>query len=148
MINVTELTDSEIFELDNLIKCEIFKRKQLKIKIRKNELKKIDELNEYGNSLVKFIEKEVNHKVVVRNRKQMLTNERFVLFKHLRSKGMYLKKIGHLFRCDHATVMYGIRQFNNLKDTNDTFFMIQYEKISQLIERFDSEYSTNKTLTQ
>lgn len=47
-------------------------------------------------------------------RKRELVYTRNILYKHLRNKGMSLQAIGKKFNRDHATVLFGINQYERL----------------------------------
>jgi hypothetical protein len=47
-------------------------------------------------------------------RKRELVYTRNILYKHLRNKGMSLQAIGKKFNRDHATVLFGLNQYERL----------------------------------
>jgi len=135
-----ELSQKTLEELRHLRKCvdyEIYKRSDEVMAIKREKIIFINELQKYGYYLIKFIEDNLEYSIVTDSRKSIFTNARFILMNHLRKKGMALNSIGNLFYRDHATVITGIRKCNDLFETKEPFFMEQYDKITNLIEKYN-----------
>ena len=54
-----------------------------------------------------------------KSRKRELVYTRNILYKHLRNKGMSLQAIGKTFNRDHATVLFGLNQYETLINYDD-----------------------------
>lgn len=54
-----------------------------------------------------------------KSRKRELVYTRNILYKHLRNKGMSLTAIGKTFNRDHATVLFGLNQYERLSGYSD-----------------------------
>lgn len=54
-----------------------------------------------------------------KSRKRELVYTRNILYKHLRNKGMSLQAIGKKFNRDHATVLFGLNQYERLSGYED-----------------------------
>lgn len=52
-------------------------------------------------------------------RKRELVYTRNILYKHLRNKGISLQAIGKMFNRDHATVLFGLNQYERLINYDD-----------------------------
>jgi hypothetical protein len=59
------------------------------------------------------------------------------LFRKLREDGHTLKGIGSLFNMNHATILHGLKTYQDLSDTNDKIFLhdIEYYKLLLSLER-------------
>jgi hypothetical protein len=55
----------------------------------------------------------------IKNRKREIVHKRIYLFNTLRKNGYTLKRIGSLFNMNHATILHGLRTYENLTDVND-----------------------------
>ena len=51
-------------------------------------------------------------------RKRELVYTRYVIYKYLRNQNMSLHIIGKYFKRDHASVLFGLRQYNELNTNN------------------------------
>lgn len=68
-----------------------------------------------------------------KNRSRSNVEARQIIFKILRTEiGLTTVKIGEIFNVDHSTVVYGVKQANNLCESNLNFKQ-KYESIIQLI---------------
>lgn len=54
-----------------------------------------------------------------KSRKRELVYTRNILYKHLRNKGISLQAIGKMFNRDHATVLFGLNQYDRLINYDD-----------------------------
>lgn len=72
-----------------------------------------------------------------KNRKREIVYKRTYLFRKLREDGYSLKRIGGLFNMNHATILHGLRTYQNLVDINDKVFKhdIEYYKLLLSLER-------------
>lgn len=70
-------------------------------------------------------------------RKRELVYTRNILYKHLRNKGMSLQAIGKKFNRDHATVLFGLNQYERL---------CGYEDFETLKENVCNKLELNKKL--
>ena len=71
-----------------------------------------------------------------KNRKREIIHRRIYLFRKLREDGYTLKGIGDLFNLNHATILHGLRTYQNLTDVNDKLFQhdIEYYKLLLSLE--------------
>lgn len=72
-----------------------------------------------------------------KSRKRELVYTRNILYKHLRNKGMSLKAIGKTFNRDHATVLFGLNQYETL---------INYDDFKELQESVCNRLELNQKL--
>lgn len=72
-----------------------------------------------------------------KNRKREIVHRRIYLFRKLREDGYTLKRIGGLFNMNHATILHGLRLYQDLTDINDKLFQhdIEYYKLLLSLER-------------
>jgi len=72
-----------------------------------------------------------------KNRKREIVHRRIYLFRKLREDGHTLKRIGSLFNMNHATILHGLKTYQNLTDVNDKVFKhdIEYYKLLLSLER-------------
>jgi len=70
-------------------------------------------------------------------RKRELVYTRNILYKHLRNKGMSLQEIGKKFNRDHATVLFGLNQYERL---------INYDDFKELQESVCNRLELNQKL--
>ena len=73
----------------------------------------------------------------IKNRKREIVHRRIYLFNQLRKDGYTLKRIGGLFNMNHATILHGLKTFQDLTDVNDKLFKhdIEYYKLLLSLER-------------
>lgn len=57
-----------------------------------------------------------------KNRKREVVYRKIYLFRKLREDGHTLKGIGSMFNMNHATILHGLRTYQNLIDVNDKCF--------------------------
>ena len=71
-----------------------------------------------------------------KNRKREIVHRRIYLFRKLREDGHTLKGIGSLFNMNHATILHGLRLYQDLTDINDKVFLhdIEYYKLLLSLE--------------
>ena len=72
-----------------------------------------------------------------KSRKRELVYTRNILYKHLRNKGMSLQAIGKTFNRDHATVLFGLNQYERL---------INYDDFKELQESVCNRLELNQKL--
>lgn len=72
-----------------------------------------------------------------KSRKRELVYTRNILYKHLRNKGMSLTAIGKQFNRDHATVLFGLNQYERL---------INYDDFKELQESVCNRLELNQKL--
>ena len=72
-----------------------------------------------------------------KNRKREIVHRRIYLFNQLRKDGYTLKRIGGLFNMNHATILHGLKTYQDLTDINDKLFQhdIEYYKLLLSLER-------------
>ena len=72
-----------------------------------------------------------------KNRKREIVHRRIYLFRKLREDGYTLKRIGGLFNMNHATILHGLKTYQDLTDINDKLFKhdIEYYKLLLSLER-------------
>ena len=58
----------------------------------------------------------------IKNRKREIVHRRIYLFNQLRKDGYTLKIIGGLFNMNHATILHGLKTYQDLTDINDKVF--------------------------
>ena len=80
-------------------------------------------------------------------RKREVVYKRMYLFKYLQQmEGMSLTAIGKLFNKDHATVMHGLKTYENVKVYDDFVnFTAEEFKEFPLIENKRDRYTLNRT---
>ena len=73
----------------------------------------------------------------IKNRKREIVHRRIYLFNQLRKDGYTLKRIGGLFNMNHATILHGLKTYQDLTDVNDKLFLhdIEYYKLLLSLER-------------
>ena len=71
-----------------------------------------------------------------KNRKAEIIHRRIYLFRKLREDGHTLKGIGSLFNMNHATILHGLRLYQDLCDVNNKVFLhdIEYYKLLLSLE--------------
>ena len=71
-----------------------------------------------------------------KNRKREIVHRRIYLFRKLREDGHTLKGIGNLFNMNHATILHGLKTYQDLSDVNDKLFLhdIEYYKLLLSLE--------------
>lgn len=72
-----------------------------------------------------------------KSRKRELVYTRNILYKYLRNKGMSLQAIGKTFNRDHATVLFGLNQYERL---------INYDDFKELQESVCNRLELNQKL--
>jgi len=68
-----------------------------------------------------------------KNRKREIVHKRIYLFNRLRKDGYTLKRIGSLFNMNHATILHGLKTYQNLMDVNDNQLRIDTEYYQLLL---------------
>ena len=68
-----------------------------------------------------------------KNRKREIVHRRIYLFRKLREDGYTLKRIGGLFNMNHATILHGLKTFQDLTDVNDNQLRIDTEYYKLLL---------------
>ena len=83
-----------------------------------------------------------------KNRKREIVHRRIYLFRKLREDGHTLKGIGNLFNMNHATILHGLKTYQDLTDINDKLFLhdIEYYKLLLSLER--PELDLRKEITE
>ena len=69
----------------------------------------------------------------IKNRKREIIHRKIYLFNALRKEGYTLKKIGSLFNMDHASILHGLKTYQNLTDVNDKQLRIDNEYYELLL---------------
>lgn len=71
-----------------------------------------------------------------KNRKREIVHRRIYLFRKLREDGYTLKRIADLFNMNHATILHGLKTYQDLTDVNDKLFQhdIEYYKLLLSLE--------------
>ena len=68
-----------------------------------------------------------------KNRRREIVHKRIYLFNKLRKDGYTLKKIGSLFNMNHATILHGLKTYQNLTDIYDNQLRIDTEYYKLLL---------------
>lgn len=68
-----------------------------------------------------------------KNRKREIIHRKIYLFNALRKEGYTLKKIGSLFNMDHASILHGLKTYQNLTDIKDNQLRIDTEYYKLLL---------------
>ena len=71
-----------------------------------------------------------------KTRKRKVVYSRFIFFHLMRNKNFSLEKIGSFLGKDHATVIHGLKQFDNLIEYED--FKEQYYKVINELKEKDN----------
>jgi len=71
-----------------------------------------------------------------KNRKREIVHRRIYLFRKLREDGHTLKGIGSLFNMNHATILHGLKTYQDLSDVKDKLFLhdIEYYRVLLSLE--------------
>jgi hypothetical protein len=69
-----------------------------------------------------------------KNRKREIIHRRIYLFEALRKDGHTLKRIGDLFNMHHASILHGLRTYQNLIDTKDKQLKLDTEYYELLLK--------------
>lgn len=83
-----------------------------------------------------------------KNRKREVVYRRFYLFRKLREDGQSLKGIGKLFNMNHATILHGLRTYQNLIDVNDKCFKQDTEYYRLLLSLEHPELDLRKEIKE
>ena len=67
-------------------------------------------------------------------RKVPTVNKRMYLFNILRKQGLTLYQIGKMFKMHHATVIHGIKRYNELADSFDFLLELDTTAYRQILE--------------
>ena len=77
-------------------------------------------------------------------RSKARTNEvvakRQYLYYRLRKNGMILRAIAELFNKHHATIIHGIKTYNNRVDTRDKIMFLHLKEYKELLENLEEEH--------
>ena len=68
-----------------------------------------------------------------KNRKREIVHRRIYLFNQLRKDGYTLKRIGGMFNMNHATILHGLKTYQDLTDVNDNQLRIDTEYYKLLL---------------
>jgi hypothetical protein len=75
--------------------------------------------------LIKNVEYFINkHKLKKRCRKPRYVHRRMYFWDLLRKSGMTYQDIGKMFGQHHATIIYGIKKYNQLRSINDKLLLL------------------------
>ena len=69
-----------------------------------------------------------------KNRKREIVHRRIYLFNQLRKGGYTLKRIGGMFNMNHATILHGLKTYQNLIDTKDKQLKLDTEYYELLLK--------------
>jgi len=86
-----------------------------------------------------------------KNRKREIVHRRIYLFNKLRKDGYTLKGIGSLFNMNHATILHGLKTYQNLIDVNDKQLKTDteyYELLLNLQAPETVEYNLRKEIKE
>ena len=75
-------------------------------------------------------------------RKVSTVNKRMYLFNILRKQGLTLHQIGKMFKMHHATIIHGIKRYNELADSFDLLLELDTTAYRQILES-ESVYKAN-----
>ena len=83
-----------------------------------------------------------------------IVHKRIFLFNFLRNNGYGFKRIADLFNMTHATVMHGIKRYNELKITNDAMLQVDIEHyvdklkdVKAAVRKYNLEKDVRKATT-
>jgi len=77
--------------------------------------------------IIKTIDDTLNVDIRSKTKKRKVVYSRFIFYHLMRNKNFSLQKIGSFLGKDHATVIHGLKQFENLIQYED--FKEQYDKV-------------------
>ena len=83
-----------------------------------------------------------------KNRKREIVYRKIYLFRKLREDGHTLKGIGKLFNMNHATILHGLRTYQNLTDVNDKCFKQDTEYYRLLLSLEHPELDLRKEIKE
>ena len=86
-----------------------------------------------------------------KNRKREIIHRKIYLFTALRKQGYALQKIGDLFNMNHASILHGLKTYQNLCDVNDKQLRIDteyYELLLNLPTTGKVEYDLRKEIQE
>ena len=83
-----------------------------------------------------------------KNRKREVVYRKIYLFRKLREDGHTLKGIGKLFNMNHATILHGLRTYQNLTDVNDKCFKQDTEYYRLLLSLEHPELDLRKEIKE
>jgi hypothetical protein len=83
-----------------------------------------------------------------KNRKAEIIHKRVYLFNTLRKQGYTLKNIGSLFRMNHATILHGLKNYQNLDETKNKLFNHNTEYYKLLLSLERPELDLRKEITE
>ena len=83
-----------------------------------------------------------NDKLDKKCRKVTTVNKRMYLFNILRKQGLTLHQIGKMFKMHHATIIHGIKRYNELADSFDLLLELDTTAYRQILES-ESVYKAN-----
>jgi len=79
------------------------------------------------NEIINTINATLEVNIRSKSRKREIVYSRFIFYRLMRNKNHSLEKIGSFLDKDHATVIHGLKQFDNLIEYED--FKEQYDKV-------------------
>ena len=83
-----------------------------------------------------------------KNRKREIVYRKIYLFRKLREDGHTLKGIGKLFKMNHATILHGLKTYQNLTDVNDKCFKQDTEYYRLLLSLEHPELDLRKEIKE
>jgi len=81
-------------------------------------------------------------------RHQRIVNKRFYLFFILRQQGYTFKHIGEFFNLHHATVLYGINKYKELKKNKDAFLHRDINEYQIILGEIEVEYNLKREILE
>jgi len=133
-IDYSKLTMDELTEIRRKVNVEITKRNQkIGIKKRFKKQKRTESI-----ALINFISKRLGYDITDSCRKQRYTYVRFVLCNYLNENtDDTIENIMSYFNIKNHTTFYHARDtHNNLLFTENVYYMLHYDRITNLIKEF------------
>ncbi len=79
-------------------------------------------------------------------RKPYYTHRRMYLFNLLRNAGVTYSRIAELFDLNHATIIHGIKRYENLKQTRDAFLLLDIADYDGKFQLHKHEYNLKRDI--
>ena len=117
-MEIESLTQSELMQL----------RLKIKEKIAEKFAKKNKDNSVFINERINYISNFLGYNIIEKNRKRKYTYARFCLINYFKSCDFTWTAIALGFNSDHATIIYGLKQYkNNFKYQFEDFMEIDFQ---------------------
>ena len=137
-MELSQYTYTDLLQIKRKIDVELLFRRETSMTMSK-EMNFI-----YGSELIDYINKSENIDITKNKRTSVYTFARFTVMNHLYNKGMQWSKIGKLFKKDHSTAIYAVKQYESLTKTNFDKFIGVRNRIEDLIIKFNNDKAKTK----